>query len=109
MNSPSPPAYSPPKTPAYTAEPRASETLLSVTSSRGGGRSPPTRTFTWSSPSMTMSIAGKDEGLESPVYGTSGLIRAEVGLHDLSAIVSVTVLVHGSIALVDYSKALTLR
>lgn len=97
MISPSPPAYSLPKAPAYSAEPRASETLLAVTSSRIERRSPPpTRTFTWSNASIALSIPGKEEGLDNPVYGRNGLIRAEVTLEDPAAVVSVTVKVQDS-------------
>lgn len=94
MNSPpSPPAYSAAKAPVYSAEPRANETLLAVTRSHRGRHSPPTRTFTWSNASIVLSILGKEEGLDNPVYGQNGQIRAEVALEDPSAVVSVTVYV----------------
>lgn len=94
-SSPSPPAYSATKAPVYSAEPRANETLLAATRSRRGRQSPPTRTFTWSNASITLSILGKEEGLDNPVYGQNGQIRAEVALEDPSAVVSVTVYVRG--------------
>lgn len=92
-SSPSPPAYSAAKAPVYSAEPRANETLLAVTRSHRGRHSPPTRTFTWSNASIALSILGKEEGLDNPVYGQNGQIRAEVALEDPSAVVSVTVYV----------------
>lgn len=91
MNSPSPPSYSPLRAPAYSAEPRASETLLAATSSRRGRRSPPTRAFTWSKASITLSILGKEEGLDNPVYGQNGFLRAEIALVDPVTVVSATV------------------
>lgn len=82
MDNTAPPAYSPPRrSPTYTAEPGSHETRLAVTSSRRARNPPPSRTFTWRTDTVTLSVLGKEEGVASPIYRRGGVISAEISLN----------------------------